>query len=175
MISSKNTNKKNLLTEKHYQKVSFLSVSLLHLLHKTLVWSSHVNYAVKTSMIKMQLSNVMHVTSGYIWGVINLTFLTIKVFHELIFSLVYHVAVISLAQYLIKFTMNYPVKTALPSWNHLLIWHSYLVHWLYLPYSNKLILKMLWILDTLTLTKSNQQNFSGMRNLCLSPIWMHVH
>ena len=29
--------------------------------------------------------------------------------------LVYHVAVVSLAQYLIKFTMKYPIKTALPS------------------------------------------------------------
>ena len=42
----KYTNKKNLPTEKHYQTVSFLSISLVHLLQEILILSS--NYAVKT-------------------------------------------------------------------------------------------------------------------------------
>ena len=63
--SPKNTNKKSLLTKKRYPKVSFPSVSLVYLPQEILIQPSYVKYDLKTSVIKMQLSNVIYVSSRW--------------------------------------------------------------------------------------------------------------
>ena len=139
-------------------------------------------------MIEMQLSNVIYVSSRYIWSVINLTLLTANIFKDqLILGFVYIILVLFclsfknltdkdfscsiLNENYIEISNKNSSVLLKPTPNLALLFNQLII----LSQSNKLILKMLWILDILILTKSNHKNFPKKRSLSLSSILMHVH